>query len=80
MLIDEVGPSVAIGRSSADAPEIDGSVIIKLARRRKAGKPADAPVARKAQIARGDVLLQPGQFVDVKITDADEHDLHGVLA
>jgi ribosomal protein S12 methylthiotransferase len=28
VLIDEVGPSVAIGRSSADAPEIDGKVYI----------------------------------------------------
>jgi ribosomal protein S12 methylthiotransferase len=30
VLIDEVGPSVAIGRSRSDAPEIDGKVYIKL--------------------------------------------------
>ncbi len=30
ILIDEVGPSVAIGRSRSDAPEIDGKVYIKL--------------------------------------------------
>jgi ribosomal protein S12 methylthiotransferase len=28
VLIDEVGSSVAIGRSSADAPEIDGKVYV----------------------------------------------------
>jgi ribosomal protein S12 methylthiotransferase len=28
VLIDEVGPSVAVGRSSADAPEIDGKVYV----------------------------------------------------
>ena len=29
VLIDEVGPSVAVGRNSADAPEIDGLVQIQ---------------------------------------------------
>jgi ribosomal protein S12 methylthiotransferase len=31
VLIDEVGPTVAVGRSSADAPEIDGKVHVALA-------------------------------------------------
>jgi ribosomal protein S12 methylthiotransferase len=74
VLIDEVGASVAIGRSSADAPEIDGKVVIKLGRRKK----AQVGSAPKAAIPL--VSLQPGQFVDVKIVEADEHDLHGVLA
>ena len=30
VLIDEVGPSVAVGRSRADAPEIDGKVYVAL--------------------------------------------------
>jgi len=34
VLIDEVGPSVAVGRTAADAPEIDGLVYLKPGRRR----------------------------------------------
>jgi ribosomal protein S12 methylthiotransferase len=55
VLIDEVGPGVAIGRSSADAPEIDGVVYVKTRRK-----------------------LAVGDFVDVRITAAAEHDLLGV--
>jgi ribosomal protein S12 methylthiotransferase len=58
VLVDEVGPTVAIGRTAADAPEIDGVVYVKKGRRR----------------------LAVGDFVDVTITAADEHDLHGRLA
>jgi ribosomal protein S12 methylthiotransferase len=58
VLLDEVGPTVAIGRSSADAPEIDGVVYVKTGRRKVA----------------------VGDFVDVRITSADAHDLHGALA
>jgi len=36
VLIDEVGPTVATGRSRADAPEIDGLVYVKTGRRRLA--------------------------------------------
>lgn len=57
VLIDEVGPPVAVGRSSADAPEIDGLVYVKTRRK-----------------------LAVGEFVDVRITSAEEHDLHGVPA
>jgi ribosomal protein S12 methylthiotransferase len=58
VLIDEVGPSVAIGRTAADAPEIDGVVYLKTGRREFA----------------------VGEFVDVRITSADMHDLHGTPA
>jgi len=58
VLIDEVGPTEAIGRSAADAPEIDGVVHVRTGRRR----------------------IAVGDFVDVKITSAREHDLHGTLA
>ncbi|GAB4483493.1 MAG: 30S ribosomal protein S12 methylthiotransferase RimO [Burkholderiaceae bacterium] len=57
VLIDEVRPTVAVGRSSADAPEIDGVVYVKTRRK-----------------------LAVGEFVDVRITRAEEHDLHGVPA
>nr|ANQ43560.1 ribosomal protein S12 methylthiotransferase [uncultured bacterium] len=53
VLVDEPG----VGRSSADAPEIDGVV-------RFAGKKAGA---------------KPGEFRDVTIDRADEHDLYGRL-
>jgi ribosomal protein S12 methylthiotransferase len=52
VLVDEVNGDDAIGRTSADAPEIDGVVYL-----------ADAEG------------LQPGDLVEVKITDADGHDL-----
>jgi len=61
ILIDKIDPRSAVGRSAADAPEIDGAVHVKrtLAQRNK---------------------FTVGQFVDVKITSADEHDLRGELA
>jgi ribosomal protein S12 methylthiotransferase len=58
VLIDEVGPTVALGRTTADAPEIDGVVYVKTGRRK----------------------LEVGEFADVRITAAEEHDLHGKLA
>ncbi len=52
VLVDEVGKNGAIARSSADAPEIDGRVIIRQGSKLKAG-----------------------EFVKVKITKSDAHDL-----
>ncbi|WP_041270460.1 30S ribosomal protein S12 methylthiotransferase RimO [Frateuria aurantia] len=57
VLIDEVGPGHAVGRSSADAPEIDGVV----------------------HIGQADGL-KVGSFATVKVTGADAHDLHAVVA
>jgi ribosomal protein S12 methylthiotransferase len=57
VLIDEVGPTVALGRTAADAPEIDGVVTVRTRRK-----------------------LAAGDFVDVRITEAGEHDLVGVPA
>jgi ribosomal protein S12 methylthiotransferase len=53
VLVDAPG----VGRSSADAPEIDGLVYFEKT-----------------------VGVKTGQFVDVRIEHADEHDLHGRLA
>jgi len=57
VLVDEAGVDGAVARSAADAPEIDGSVLI-----------ADGQ------------QLKPGQFVDVVVEAASEHDLHARLA
>jgi ribosomal protein S12 methylthiotransferase len=56
ILIDEVVEEGAVGRSRADAPEIDGQVFID-----------------------GATHLQVGQFVEVEIEEADEHDMWGHL-
>ena len=57
-LVDAIDGELAIARSRADAPEIDGLV----------------------QIQDGaEAGLQPGQFVDVRIMGADEHDLFGLV-
>jgi len=52
VLVDAVEGDQAIARSSADAPEIDGVVVINAAKN-----------------------LQPGQFAQVEIVDADQYDL-----
>ncbi|MGB3381925.1 MAG: 30S ribosomal protein S12 methylthiotransferase RimO [Rhodanobacter sp.] len=57
VLVDEPGVDGAVARSAADAPEIDGCVLI-----------ADGQ------------QLKPGQFVDVVVEAASEHDLHARLA
>ncbi|GAB2544533.1 30S ribosomal protein S12 methylthiotransferase RimO [Rhodanobacter koreensis] len=57
VLVDEAGADGTVARSAADAPEIDGTVLI-----------ADGQT------------LKPGQFVDVVVEAASEHDLHARLA
>jgi len=56
VLVDEVTEDEVIARSSADAPEIDGLVLIT-----------------------GASDLNSGDFVKVKITDSDAHDLHATV-
>jgi len=56
VLIDELDRSGGVGRSAADAPEIDGVVYVK---------PPYEPNRK----------LKVGEFVEVKITAADAHDL-----
>jgi len=58
VLIDAITEEGPIGRSYAEAPEVDGVVWID---------------------AEGDIDLQEGDRVQVKITGADEHDLYGEL-
>ena len=52
VLVDEVGEDALIARSAADAPEIDGNVIVE-----------------------GAWELDPGDFIEVEIIGAGEHDL-----
>ena len=64
VIVDEVGDADqdgdigATGRSQADAPEIDGAVLL----RNVSGH------------------LRPGDVVDVRIEDADAHDLYGYIS
>jgi ribosomal protein S12 methylthiotransferase len=58
VLVDEVNANGGVGRSAADAPEIDGVVYIA---------PATKPSKR----------YKAGEFVSVKVTGADGHDLWG---
>jgi ribosomal protein S12 methylthiotransferase len=55
-LVDAIEGDIAVARSKADAPEIDGLVHIQNA---------------------DEVTLRVGDFVDVEITESDEHDLYG---
>ena len=57
VLVDAVGVDGAVARSAADAPEIDGTVLV-----------ADGQ------------KLKPGQFVEVLVEAASEHDLRARLA
>jgi ribosomal protein S12 methylthiotransferase len=57
VLVDEADDENAVGRSQADAPEIDGVVRVKGAKR-----------------------ARPGDFLKVRVTGADEHDLAATLA
>ena len=58
VLIDEVNRTGGVGRSAADAPEIDGVVYVK---------PPYEPHLK----------LKVGEFVEVRISAADAHDLWG---
>ncbi len=58
VLVDEVTPEVVYARSAAEAPEIDGVVVIE---------------------TEDELDLEPGDFVEVAMTGADEHDLYAKL-
>ena len=58
VLVDEITATAVIGRTAADAPEIDGVV----------------------EIVKGRRKWSVGEFVDVRVMSATEHDLQGVGA
>jgi ribosomal protein S12 methylthiotransferase len=49
IIIDEVGPTVAKGRSKADAPQIDGTVYVSSRRPLKVGEIVTAKIERADQ-------------------------------
>ena len=72
VLVDEVDGSVAVGRLSSQAPEIDGVVIIDSA--------AAQQRSRTAEQRHGSTAVQslaPGEFVEVEIVEAYDYDLKG---
>ena len=71
MLIDEIDADGAVTRSAADAPDIDGQVFIEDGRFRH---PASGDISASMHGTSG---LNVGEFVEVKIIAAEEHDLWG---
>jgi len=49
VIVDEVGPTVAKGRSKADAPQIDGAVYLSSRRPLKVGEIVTAKIERADQ-------------------------------
>ncbi|MDO9287735.1 MAG: 30S ribosomal protein S12 methylthiotransferase RimO [Thermodesulfovibrionales bacterium] len=86
-LIDEVTNGIAIGRLYSHAPEIDGVVIIDDCRMRNTDNAPSYPPL-KIRGGRGSYeiqnpkseILKTGSFVTVKITEAFEYDLKGIIA
>ena len=56
VIIDEVGPTVAKGRSKGDAPEIDGAVYVKSKRPLRVGEFATVKIERADALRMGDML------------------------
>lgn len=64
VIVDSADSNGVIGRSSADAPEIDGNVFIHPDETRALDWPDLPPI-------------YPGDLIEVTITEADDYDLHG---
>jgi ribosomal protein S12 methylthiotransferase len=60
VLVDAIEDEAIIARSTADAPEIDGQVII----------------SDSINTSTSDQPVEVGSFIDVEIINADEHDLY----
>ena len=58
VLIDEVGPTVAKGRSMADAPDIDGAVYMKGAKSLRVGDFATVTIKRSDEYDLHGTLVQ----------------------
>lgn len=64
VIVDGIDDQGIVGRSSADAPEIDGNVFVRHDENRDPALP-DLPE------------VHPGDLIEVTIDDSDEYDLHG---
>jgi ribosomal protein S12 methylthiotransferase len=71
VLVDAIVDGGAIARSTADAPEIDG--LVHVTKRH----PGARPGARRQRELTQDVNV--GDFVQMKVTRSDAHDLYGTL-
>ena len=70
-IIDEISRGVALGRLYSHAPEIDGVVIIEAGS--KGHLLSDSPEAKRVKESN------TGSFVTVRITEAFEYDLKGII-
>ena len=77
VLIDEVDEEGAIGRTAADAPEIDGNFFIN--GNFINGKLINGKLVNGKSL-NSETRLQPGDIVQAIVTHADEYDLWGELA
>ncbi len=75
VLVDRIDGNQAIARTMGDAPDIDGTVIVKLSKARAKGA---APNPSTLKIAAP--AIAAGEFATVKITAADTYDLTAQLA
>jgi ribosomal protein S12 methylthiotransferase len=70
VLVDEVADGVALARSAAEAPQIDGVVRIKV---------GEKNIARLTAGEKNIARITAGEWADVEITGADAYDLTGRL-
>jgi len=77
VLIDEVVDGVALARSAAEAPQIDGVIRIENGEQNSARLTAGENVARLAAGEKNSARLTAGEWADVEITGADAYDLTG---
>ncbi|HZH08135.1 MAG TPA: 30S ribosomal protein S12 methylthiotransferase RimO, partial [Lautropia sp.] len=76
------GTKCFLARSAADAPEIDGLVVVTAGREARGHGPhvegegnASRKEGRRRVGARG---IKVGEFLEVQVTAADDHDLHAI--
>ncbi|MBI4683869.1 MAG: 30S ribosomal protein S12 methylthiotransferase RimO [Nitrospirae bacterium] len=78
-VIDEVNDNIAVCRLYSHAPEIDGVVIINSAEERKSSS-AEVEKYKTSELPRFLASsLKAGSFISVKITDAHDYDLNGIM-
>jgi ribosomal protein S12 methylthiotransferase len=72
VLIDSVADGIAVGRSRAEAPEIDGVVRFAV--------PAARPTGQGVRSADAGAAIVAGAFAEVRITAASDYDLEARIA
>jgi len=75
VLIDAIEGDIAIGRTRADAPEIDGVVRVRTCASGAQARPGSTDGA-----APGTALPRIGEFAQIRITASDDYDLSGMIA